>query len=148
MTALFHVRHAEKSDAGAIAELMIGLGYSPDAAEILRRWKMVESTTFDKVLIAEGGKTPLGLLALHVAPLLFYPNPMARITTLVVAEAARRSGVGSALVERAMSIASNEGCETIELTSACDRKDAHTFYETVGFQKSSIRMSRKVPQDL
>lgn len=80
---------------------MQGLGYDHSVAEVTRRWTMVEDRKSNPALVALEDETAIGLIALHIAPMLFYPRPLARITTLVVAPERRRIGVGRALVEAA-----------------------------------------------
>jgi GNAT superfamily N-acetyltransferase len=53
-----------------------------------------------------------------------------------VAESARGSGVGAALVTYALDRARDRGCGIAELTSDKARPDAHRFYERLGFVAS------------
>ncbi|WP_244537001.1 GNAT family N-acetyltransferase [Methylobacterium pseudosasicola] len=124
---------------------MRGLGFDHAPDEIERRLSLAENSNTDPAFLAEGatGK-PLGLLAVHIAPLLFYPQPLARITTLVVAEDERRHGVGRQLVEFAYELAKSAGCDTLELTTGLDRASAHAFYEAIGFHRSALRMHRRI----
>ncbi|CAN0549352.1 unnamed protein product [Ectocarpus sp. 12 AP-2014] len=138
------IRHAEKSDVQAIARLMAGMGFEHSAEEIERRWTLVHNHEQDHVLLAEEGRTPFGLIAVHIAPLLFYPNSLARITTLVVEPTKRRLGIGRSLVSEVISLATESGCDTIELTTGLAREEAHAFYCSIGFQQSALRMSRRI----
>ncbi len=70
--------------------------------------------------------------------------PVARITTLVVRDAARGRGVGRILVEAGADLARGAGCETLELTTALRRTDAQAFYQAIGFTASSIRLHRSL----
>lgn len=143
MCPTFAIRLADVNDAACIARLMIGMGFNHTPKEIERRWALI-SGEIDHVFLAEEGETPVGLLAIHVAPLLFYPEPIARISTLVVEPSKRKQGIGRALVNAAVSLAREAGCDTIELTTGIARKDAHAFYEAIGFQNSALRMSRRI----
>ena len=78
---------------------------------------------------------------LHIAPLDFHLQKLARITTIVVAETARRGAVGRTLVEFVWVFAKQAGCARLELTSGLGRTEAHTFYEAVGFYRSGVRMA-------
>ncbi|MFD1509525.1 GNAT family N-acetyltransferase [Lacimonas salitolerans] len=137
-------RRAEYSDVKSIAQLMIGMGFSHSAEEISRRWGLVEDHEQDLAILAVDRGAPVGMVALHIAPLLFYPKPLARITTLVVDQLRRRQGIGRALVDEALLLAQESGCETIELTTGLERKEAHAFYRSVGFENSALRMSYKL----
>ena len=134
------IRKGQIEDAPAIAQLMRGLGYNYSAAEIARRWSLAENPSLNPVFTAVRGDHYVGVIALHIAPLLFYPQPLARITTLVVNHQNRRRGIGRALVEKAVQVSRAAGCDTIELTSGLHRTDAHAFYESLGFMNLAIRM--------
>jgi GNAT superfamily N-acetyltransferase len=124
---------------------MRGLGFDHSIEEIERRLDLAPSRTTDPAFLAEeSDHKPVGLLAVHIAPLLFYPAPLARITTIVVTETARRRGIGRALIQFAAELAKRAGCETLELTTGLNREGAHAFYGTLGFQRSGLRMSRQI----
>ena len=80
------IRCVETRDASVIADLMQGLGFGHTADEIERRLNLAPDRSIDPAYLAEtaSGRS-IGLLAVHIAPLLFYPRPLVRITTLVVA---------------------------------------------------------------
>lgn len=145
MRSSVSIRPITPQDAPVISALMRGLGFDHSADEITRRLNLAPDRTTDPAFLAEGvSNEPVGLLAVHIAPLLFYPQPVARITTIVVAEAARRRGIGRTLVEFALNLAKQAGCDMLELTSGLSRADAHAFYEAVGFQRSALRMTRHI----
>lgn len=123
---------------------MIGMGFSHTAEEISRRWGLVKDHEKDFAILAVECGAPVGIVALHIAPLLFYPNPLARITTLVVDQKSRRQGIGRALVDEALLLARECGCETLELTTSLERKEAHAFYRSIGFENSALKMSYKL----
>ena len=144
MRANYRIRHAGIDDMQAISSLMQGLGFNHTVEEILRRWQLVRDRISHPVLIAYEEETAVGLIALHITPLLFYPEPLARITTLVVAPNYRRRGFGRSLVAAAECLAKEAGCDTIELTTGNHRKDAHTFYRNLGFAASALRMEKRL----
>lgn len=123
---------------------MKGLGFDHSVEEIIRRWDMAKDHQCDHTLMAEDQGHPVGVLSVHIAPLLFYPEPMARITTLVVDPGNRRRGIGRSLVEAAICLAQEYGCDTIELTTGLTRREAHEFYRAIGFEDSALRMSRRL----
>lgn len=124
---------------------MQGLGFEHSADEIERRLNLAPDRSIDSAYLAEtaSGRS-IGLLAVHIAPLLFYPRPLARITTLVVADDARRRGVGRRLVAFARHLASEAGCDKLELTTGVNRREAHAFYEAVGFRDAALHMTRRI----
>ena len=52
----------------------------------------------------------------------------------------RNSGLGKAMIAEAIEIARRRGCQRVELTSSASRKDAHRFYERLGFAASHVGM--------
>jgi len=63
----------------------------------------------------------------------------AEILTLAVAPAARRAGLGRALVEAAAAVAQEAGAETFFLEVARDNIAAIALYETAGFEAAGRR---------
>jgi len=64
---------------------------------------------------------------------------LCRLTALVVGEAARRRGLGRALVERVKAEARRLGCDRLEVTSSVHGEDAHAFYARLGFEERPRR---------
>ncbi len=48
----------------------------------------------------------------------------------------RSGGVGAAMMQHAMALSRQKGCRTLQLTTDKTRKDAHRFYERLGFKGS------------
>ena len=139
-------RRATAADAQAIAPLLAALGYPAEPTAVAARLATLLGSPRDAVLVAEGeGGAVLGVLALHWGALLHLPAPIARIGSLVVAEAARGRGVGALLLREAVALARAEGCAEVELTSGLQRRAAHAFYEKRGFNRTALRFRRALP---
>ncbi len=52
----------------------------------------------------------------------------------------RGRGIGKKMMEWAIERARAEGCLTVQLTTNAERKDAHRFYENLGFKGSHLGM--------
>lgn len=63
---------------------------------------------------------------------------LAYVDELVVDEGWRGRGIGTELLSRATDIAGKPGCGHIALDSASQRKDAHRFYEKLGFRQDAL----------
>lgn len=50
----------------------------------------------------------------------------------------RGAGIGSRLIRLAVAEARRRGCALVQLTSDAARKDAHRFYERLGFQATHV----------
>ena len=129
------VRDARPSDADAIAELIVALGYEVSATEVRRRLKGVSA------LVAEKGKV-VGALTTAVTAVLHRPRPVGRISMMVVAEAARGGGIGAAMVAEAEKRLKAAGCGLVEVTSNRKRLRAHAFYERLGYERTSYRFAK------
>lgn len=86
--------------------------------------------------VAQGEKKAVGFLTLRIGTTL-HGRRSGTIEELVVDPAARRSGAGRALVEKAIERARTAGCWSLELATYEDGADTHEFYEKFGFKSSS-----------
>jgi GNAT superfamily N-acetyltransferase len=136
------IRPAAAADTQAVVALLGELGYVVHEPATLKRLTQLQSTGSDPVLIAWLDAAAVGLVALHVTAMLQRQRKVARVTALVVGEAARGRGVGRALLEQAVAMARESGCEMIELTSADGRRQAHAFYRACGFEATARRFHR------
>jgi GNAT superfamily N-acetyltransferase len=132
------VRLATHNDAAAITGLMADLGYPSTVEQIRERLHALE-TDRDWVFVSDRGDGPIGVIAVHVIPLLHAGGYVARITALVVKPAARGNGAGSELVAAARTFARQTGCLRLEVTSNDGRTDAHAFYLAQGFREDERR---------
>ena len=69
---------------------------------------------------------------------------LANVDELVVDEASRGRGVGTAMLDRLADTAREMGCRRIELDSALHRKEAHAFYESRGFERISYLFTKSL----
>ena len=131
-----------------MAALLGELGYPTTAADAAGRLAR-EGPGGERVLVAEAADGHVvGLAALTIGWQLPHARPLARVTALVVAPAARGGGVGRALLARAEALAVEAGCEGLELTSALrpERAAAHRLYESLGYERTSARFWRPLPR--
>ena len=78
--------------------------------------------------------------------LVLFPIPTgvrAWIEDVIVDEAARGSGVGEALTEKALSLARAAGARTVDLTSRPSRAAANRLYERLGFTTRETNVYRR-----
>lgn len=129
------LRAARPGDAAAIAALIVALGYEVSAAEVTERLRAVEA------LVADRGGV-IGVLTTDMMTVLHRPRPVGRISMMVVAEAARGGGVGTAMVAEAERLLAAKGCGLIEVTSNMKRSRAHAFYQKLGYERTSYRFAK------
>jgi len=133
------IRSATAADARAVRDLLLELGYRASLRDAGRRLRALLATGSDPVFLAMAGEAAVGLMALHRTAMLQYREPVTRITTLVVSERARGTGVGRLLVEHAARLAKRWGCGVLELTTGLARQDAQAFYRATGFDATAVR---------
>jgi GNAT superfamily N-acetyltransferase len=133
------VRYAQADDAEALGPLLATLGYPAGPEAIAGRLEAYLASQSTCLFVAEAGARLVGLAALHIMPLLHYPEPIGRISAFVVAEDYQRQGVGQTLLQQLEAHARAQGCRRIEVASAEHRTGAHRFYEHAGYQPSSRR---------
>jgi PhnO protein len=97
-----------------------------------------------QVAVAEDGGELVGLVATHLVPRLNRERWICRVTELVVDPAARRSGVGRALIAAAEEEARSRGANLLDLTSGDWRDEAHRFYPEAGFERVGIGYLRRL----
>ncbi|HVT03795.1 MAG TPA: GNAT family N-acetyltransferase [Thermoanaerobaculia bacterium] len=72
--------------------------------------------------------------------------PVGIVEDVVVARSARSRGIGGAMMRFAMDRCTAAGCYKIVLSSNARRRDAHRFYESLGFERHGysfvVKLSR------
>jgi GNAT superfamily N-acetyltransferase len=133
-------------DAAGAARLATQLGYPSTPVQIERRFQALGESPDARVLIAEG---PDGAILgwIHVfGKRLLVSDPYAEIGGLVVDEAARGRGVGSALMASAEAWARERRYEVVSVPSNVIRVEAHEFYKSRGYQvlKSQYKLRKRL----
>ena len=128
------VRPMSARDVDEVAALSEQLGYPATAPQVEERFRSLGQEPDSSVFVAEGAD---GRVAgwLHVLARGFLESDRyAEIGGLVVDAAARRSGVGRALVSAAEEWAREHGCATVRVRSNMKRVEARPFYERMGYR--------------
>lgn len=134
------IRPATPDDAPALEILIRQLGYRENAADIGARLKAMIGAG-QLVLVAERNGAVVGCLSTSIMRVLHRPRPVGRISMMVVDEALRGKGIGTALVRAAELRLKGQGCGLIEVTSNLKRTEAHGFYERLGYERTSLRFA-------
>ncbi|MCG6508355.1 GNAT family N-acetyltransferase [Vibrio parahaemolyticus] len=76
----------------------------------------------------------------------YFPSAekLCRITSIVVDRASRGTGIGSKLIDYAKSVALAEKCSVLEVTTSLRREKTQTFYESIGFKKTSYKYVQRL----
>lgn len=135
MTVL--IRPIQAADAPRLTGLLAQLGYPSEVDVVTNRLAGILNSASQQVLVAvpaddsriDGYVGVERRLALQV-------DERAEITGLVVDSAARRSGLGRALVDAAERWAVQQGLHTVVVRSNIARPESHPFYEGIGYQRT------------
>ena len=94
------------------------------------------------LLLAKDGDEAVGTTTVIVYTTPFWIK--ARLDEVVVDEAARGKGVGTALVTAALDIAREKGVQVVELQSGVQREAANRLYPRMGFKLRETNVYRIV----
>jgi GNAT superfamily N-acetyltransferase len=136
------IRAVRPEDAEGIASLLTQLGYPADAGTVRRRLERLLESGSDHHLVAVDGEDVVGIAGLQVGLSLEYDGVVGKLSELCVDEARRRQGIGEALVAAIEDEARDRGCVLLYLTTAERRKDAHAFYDRIGFEETGRRFAK------
>jgi N-acetylglutamate synthase-like GNAT family acetyltransferase/heme-degrading monooxygenase HmoA len=128
------LRRARLDDADALAALSGELGYPTDLLALRSRLELIDRQPDELVLAAEHhARTIAGWVHVFGAVRL-ESAPFAEIGGLIVAAAARSSGIGHALLGSAEAWARAHGFAEMHVRSNVVRDRAHAFYERCGYR--------------
>lgn len=119
-------------DAPAIAALLGELGYPALGDAVAVRLAALRGPEH-AVLVAELAGAVIGLIGVHVFPVLHEDGLRGKILALVVASAQQRHGTGRLLLRAAEAFARDRGARRMEVVSGDHRAGAHAFYRRGGY---------------
>ena len=135
------IRLANAGDAERIAILCQQLGYPASQEEVQRRLNQIQRDKQHAVYVAElSDGHVIGWVHVHVRQLIV-ADLQAEIGGLIVDEGYRHCGVGRLLTQQDEQWAREKGCWAVYLRSNVVRKDAHAFYEGIGYSNVKTSMS-------
>lgn len=134
---VLRVRPAERGDASDVAVLLEALGYPCSRDEAIQRIAIFGEDARQHLLLAEVDGQACGLISLMIVYSLVRGADVARVTSLVVAPACHRQGIGRRLLREAELVARRAGAIRIEVTSNPRRVEAHAFYHGCGYADGS-----------
>lgn len=139
------IRPARVNDAAALSELFGQLGYPVSSEEVGARLAAGSGAGDAACLVAEQDGVVAGVIELHLFAPLHVPGRWALVSSLVVRDGLRGSGIGAALLAAAERMAWEAGCGHVELSSNERRTRAHVFYESQGFEEVRKRFVKRRP---
>ncbi|GAB7213921.1 GNAT family N-acetyltransferase [Dickeya zeae] len=133
---MYHIREANIDDAETITKLLDGLGYPDTSRFIMDKISLLINHPDGRLLVFVEEGIVKGFISLHFIPQLALPGDFCRISYFAVDSMARGKGVGKTLEEYAIKIATERGCDRVEVHCHSRRTDAHRFYYRQGYSES------------
>lgn len=135
------IREARAGDVAALARLAGELGYPSDDAQMRRRFGRVAADQEHVVLVAESAAAGVvGWVHVHLTRHLV-TEIRGELGGLVVDSSARSQGIGAGLLRAAEEWTKAKGGDLLSLRSNVIRKDAHRFYERLGYSVTKTSLN-------
>jgi GNAT superfamily N-acetyltransferase len=138
------IRTATLADAGRITELLDQLGYPGTEGFIRKKIIELNSHPDGELAVAVQNGEVLGFISIHFIPQIALPGSFARISYLCVEEQARGTGIGQRLEAYCERLASERGCDRIEVDCHSRRVRAHQFYHRQGYEECPKYLVKKL----
>lgn len=139
------IRPATEDDLPAIVAMLAddALGATRESPDDLTPYRaayeLLAADPNQHLVVAVRGDRPVGTLQLTVIPGLSRRGSSRSLIEAVRVHADERgSGLGTRLIEWAVSESRALGCRLVQLTSDATHVDAHRFYEHLGFEASHL----------
>jgi len=142
---VFIIRDAKLTDAPALAALMCELGYKTTPAEMRRRLKSILDDVNYRTHVAEVDGKVCGMIGTLAYASYEHNDPSGRILAVVTLANAPRRGIGRALIASAEKAFAQKAVTRVSLDTRLTRKDAHQFYESLGYGRNGWRFVKQLP---
>ena len=139
------IRVAEAADFEALADLMTQLGYETRAAEMQMRMEAIRADKHYATFVAVSKGKVCGMVGTFTRYSYEHNSPSGRILALVVSEKMRGRGIGHALMAAAEKDLAQKNIRRVAVNTRFERKDAHEFYENVGYRRNGFRFVKELP---
>jgi GNAT superfamily N-acetyltransferase len=140
---------AVREDLPAIVRLLAddGLGSQRERYEeplpqsYYTAFEQIENDPNHQLIVARSDGRVIGTLHLMFLPSISFQGGLrAQVESVRVDKGCRNLGIGSRMMDWAIERARERGAHVLQLTSHLSRKDAHRFYEKLGFKGSHLGM--------
>ena len=138
------IRHAEKADAPALAQLMGELGYPTRVSDMEMRLDSIMRDPDYRTFVAVSADAVCGMIGTCCIKSHEHNNVGGRIIALVVSENQRGRGVGRALIQAAENDFVARNVRRVALNTRLSREKAHLFYENLGYTKNGFRFVKEL----
>jgi len=133
------------NDAAVIAQLMCELGYETTESEMQMRLERIANDNRYRTFVAVHDGEVCGMIGTLISLSYEHNDLGGRILALVTLKTMRRHGIGGALIETAEKDFAQRGIQRIALNTRLARKDAHKFYQSLGYERNGWRFVKQLP---
>lgn len=140
-TEPFSIREATIEDCATLAWLNQLFNGGDGDVDQMRR-QMAAARVVERPFLALFNQQPVGFACLRLIPMVCDLHPYAELTELFVLDAARRQGVGRALVAHVEAVARQAGAVRMGLMTGLDNLEAQAFYRTIGYSDDGLEMEK------
>lgn len=144
MATDIHIRRATREDVDRIVRIANNGGPDgkprADLPEVLpdayfKAFLSISNDPQQLLMVAEHNGVVIGTFQMtYLTYLTAGGRDDCQIESVHIAEAWRGHGIGTEMMEWAIAQAKEHGCRRVQLTTNKKRKDAHRFYERLGFK--------------
>jgi GNAT superfamily N-acetyltransferase len=114
---------------------------NPLPKSYVKAFEEINADKNNELIVAEKDGKIVGTLQITFTPSIsFQGGKRATVESVRVDEKYRGQGFGKELMKWAINRAREENCVAMQLTTNSDRKDAHRFYENLGFKGTHLGM--------
>jgi GNAT superfamily N-acetyltransferase len=138
------LREARLGDAPLLAALIGELGYPTTSGQMKVRLRRILSDSRYKTLVAEADDILFGMIGIFFRPTYEHDDLSGWIIALVVSEKTRKRGIGRRLLAAAEEELAKKGIRRVAVNARLARKEAHKFYEALGYQRNGFRFVKEL----
>jgi GNAT superfamily N-acetyltransferase len=110
-----------------------------------RAFEQIDRDPNHELIVAELNGELVGTLHLMFLPSISYQGGLrSQVESVRVSRKFQNKGIGSQMMEYAIQRAKARGAHLMQLTTHATRRDAHRFYERLGFKGSHLGMKLKL----
>ena len=129
-----NIRSISEQDAAAVNKLSTQLGYAMPIEQTLANIRSVLGTKGHNAFVALHANKIVGWIGVAEA-LQIESAPFSEIRGVIVDEQYRGHGIGKLLIEKVKQWSKEAGNKTVRLRCNTIRKEAHLFYQHLGFNE-------------
>ena len=139
------IRAVEAADMEALADLITQLGYETRTSEMQMRMETILANKNYATFVAVSKGKVCGMVGTFTRYTYEHNSPSANIIALVVSKEMRGRGVGHALIAAAEKNLAERNIRRVAVLTRFERKEAHVFYEKLGYTKNGFRFLKELP---